>query len=154
MLAHGRFLLGWRLSLARTELSRADRRSLYRVFWKQAQRQHMAGSLLFETVGGSCLDRGHLTGPCRRGGSPRPLSAPSHDTVAVLYHPGPQPRACTQKRKHPLLSALRKLCPLYHSHLRWALQEEAEAWAQPKACRGAHLKCRVFCVKSGCSLPC
>lgn len=89
VLAHGRFLLGWRLSLARTELSRADRRSLYRVFWKQAQRQHMAGSLLFETVGGSCLDRGHLTGPSGRGGSPRPLSAPSHDTVAVLYHPGP-----------------------------------------------------------------
>lgn len=52
VLAHGRFLLGWRLSLARTELSRADRRSLYRVFWKQAQRQHMAGILLFETVGG------------------------------------------------------------------------------------------------------
>lgn len=112
----------------------------------------MAQSLLFEVVGESSLDRSHHRAflAWREPQACLPnLMTPWRGT-APPWPPNPVPK----NRKHLLLSAVRKPCPLDHSHLRGALPGGTQDPGLPKALPWGWPSNTGPFVSSGCSPPC
>lgn len=101
---------------ARTRLSRADKRSLYRAFWKQAQRSNewhrvFSSRLRVEAVWAEAISRGLL---CVEGAPglclPHLEIHHRHCTALALW-------LVPAHSKKSLLSAVRKLYLSYHSQM-------------------------------------
>lgn len=139
---------------ARTGISRADMNSLYRAFWKQAQRNnewHRAFSLRLqvEAVWAEAISPGFL---CMEG-APGLCCLPhleihhQHSTTLALW---PLP---AHSKKKPLLSAVRKLCLSYHSQMGLTRRKPRPGPMQGSAVEST-TQTQGPCAKGGCSPPC
>lgn len=95
-----------------------------------------------------------ITGPSWHGGSPRPVCPISGYRGGTTPPWPPNPVPVPKNRKHLLLSADRKPCPLDHSHLRGALPGGTQDPGLPKALPWSWPSNTGPFVSSGCSPPC
>lgn len=124
------------------------------AFWKHAQRQQMAQSLLFEVVGGSSLNRSH------RGAFlawREPQACLPHLMTQWRYGAtlAPSSHACTQEQEASFTLCYQKAMPIRPRSSQTGLtrRNPRPGPTQGSAVQFA-LKRRAFCVKSGCSPPC
>lgn len=127
---------------ARTGLSRADKRSLYRAFWKQAQRSNNEWPRAFclrlqvEAVWAEAISRGLL---CMEGAPglcclPHLKIHQQHFTILALCPPPPPPA----HSKKSLLSAVKKLCLSYHSQTGLTRRKPRPGRANAGLCCGVY----------------